>query len=244
MLATVGGLNCRSMILLLSGGIDSVAAWRLLGTPLAVNFDIGTVPMRKEQAALTWAEKHFDRSYLKRVLPMGSSEKPNGWLPFRNSILVLAAAQIDPTVTLAAVAEWAPDKNLRWARRLERAVNERGVAATATEQLKIQMPFAHLSKGELLYAYHQKFGSEETNLLLENTWSCYQSLPNQCGRCGGCRQRIAARNQYAQLAGFPKPPGTAQRWDIPLKDRYRWIRDNGLLGVRQIQAHTRQDDAL
>ena len=232
------------MILLLSGGIDSVAAWRLLGLPTAVNFDLGTVPTRREQSALAWAERHFDRCYLKRSFPMGNVEKPNGWLPFRNSLLVLAAAQLDSTVVLAAVAEWAPDKNMRWARRLERAVNQQGAAAGTEEHLSIEMPFAGLSKGELLFEYHCQFGAEETHLLLQNTWSCYRSLPKPCTRCGGCRQRIAAHHQYASLAGLPRPAQTASRWHIPAKDRYRWIRDNGLLGIRQIAAHTRQDDAL
>lgn len=200
--------------------------------------------MAKEQRALRWACDHFDRPFLTRTLPMGSAEKPNGWLPFRNSILVLAAAQIDPHVVLAAVAEWAPDKNSRWARRLEKAANQFGVAATATERLRISMPFAALSKGELLWAYHRKFGAEETSLLLANTWSCYHSLPRPCGMCGGCRQRIAAEHQYASLAGLPAPAATAQRWVIPVRDRLRWIRDNGFLGLRQIAAHSRQDDCL
>ena len=112
------------MILLLSGGIDSVAIWRLLDLPNAVNFNIGTAPMSRENDSLAWASRHFKRDYLCRPLFM-NREKPNGWLPFRNSLLVLAAAQIDTTVILGAVAEWAPDKNFRWARRLEQAVNEK-----------------------------------------------------------------------------------------------------------------------
>lgn len=232
------------MIVLLSGGLDSVAAWRLLGLPPAVNFDLGTVPARKEQSALAWASQHFGQHFLQRVMPMGSAEKSNGWLPFRNSLLVLAAAQIDTTVVLSAVAEWAPDKNRRWARRLEAAVNQGGVAAGATERLQIQMPFASLSKGELIAAYHAAFGGREAELLLANTWSCYNSLPAPCLRCGGCRQRIAAHHQYAQLCDLPAPAQRAERWHIPLRDRYRWVRDNGLLGLRQLAAHGRQDDAL
>ena len=231
------------MILLLSGGIDSVAIWRLLDLPNAVNFNIGTAPMSRENDSLAWASRHFKRDYLCRPLFM-NREKPNGWLPFRNSLLVLAAAQIDTTVILGAVAEWAPDKNFRWARRLEQAVNEKGSAAAATEQLCIEMPFAQFSKGQLLYEYHQNFGTAETQLLLDNTWSCYQNRQRPCLLCGGCRQRIAAHHQYTQLAGLPRPTETAARWNIPLKDRYRWIRDNGVVGVRQIVAHTRQDKAL
>ena len=240
----MGRSKLSGMILLLSGGLDSVAAWRLMGLPPAVNFNIATVSAAKERSALDWASQHFGRNYYRREMPMGSVEKPNGWLPFRNSILVLAAGQIHETVVLSAVAEWAPDKNRRWARALERAVNRGGAAAGAHERLRIEMPFAGLSKGELLYAYHQRFGPDETRLLLSNTWSCYQCLPNPCLSCGGCRQRIAAHHQYAKLSGTPAPLYSAARWRIPMSDGLRWIRDNGVLGVRQIIAHTRQDRCL
>lgn len=232
------------MIVLLSGGLDSVAIWRLINLPTAVNFAIGTASASKERAALEWAAEHFGSSYLKREMPMGAAEKANGWLPFRNSLLTLAAAQIDSTVILGAVAEWAPDKNLRWARALERAVNRGGNAAGATERLRIEMPYASLSKGELLFDYHRHFGPDETRLLLDNTWSCYHSLPRPCLKCGGCRQRTAAEHQYAQLTKTTAPDYTAARWRIPMRDRIRWVRDNGTLGVRQIIAHSRQDECL
>lgn len=240
----VQSTKLTGMIVLLSGGLDSVAAWRLLGLPPAVNFNIATVSVAKERVALEWAATHFGKSYLRREMPMGSVEKSNGWVPFRNSLLVLAAGQIDSTVVLSAVAEWAPDKNRRWARSLERAVNRGGVAAGADERLQIKMPFSGLSKGELLYAYHRKFGARETYLLLSNTWSCYKSLPHACLHCGGCRQRIAAHHQYARLSGTQPPLYTAERWRIPIADRLRWVRDNGLHGLRQIRAHTRQDKCL
>jgi 7-cyano-7-deazaguanine synthase in queuosine biosynthesis len=232
------------MIVLLSGGVDSIATWRLLGLPPAVSFDIGTASAAKERKATQWAAGHFKASYLERRIPMGSAEKANGWLPFRNTLLALSAAQMDSTVVLSAVAEWAPDKNVRWARSLERTVNRGGKAATATERLRIEMPYARLSKGELLFLYHQTYGAEEARLLLLNAWSCYLSLPNPCLKCGGCRQRIAAEHQYALLSGTPAPSYTAARWEIPIVDRLRWIRDNRILGVQQIIAHSRQDDCL
>jgi len=232
------------MICLLSGGVDSVAAWRLLGLPTAVHFTLGTVSTNRERRTIHWCQSRFAAPILFRELPMGSAERGNGWLPFRNSLLVLSAAQIDPEVVLGAVAEWAPDKNLRWARRLERAVNQAGAAAGNSEKLQIRLPFAHLSKGELLMQYHQRFGELDTAELLANTWSCYQSLPRPCGKCGGCRQRIAAEHQYALLSGTTRPPEGAHRWRIPVSDRIRWVRDNRVLGIRQLVAHARQDDAL
>ena len=235
------------MILLLSGGVDSICAWRLLGLPQAVNFDLGTVPTGREKFALELASLHFQRPYLTRQLPMGSVERENGFVDFRNALLILAAAQIDNDVVLAAVAEWAPDKNTRFYRRLERAVNRGGVSAGFSDKLRISAPFAHLSKGQLLAEYYGRFGGDETRWLLENTWSCYQRGRIHCGWCGGCRQRYAAERELAcntavrPVTMFSETPG---RWRTPPLDKLRWVADNRMLGLRQMKAHDRQDDAM
>ena len=60
---------------------------------------------------------------------MGDHETDTGYLPFRNAILILSAAQLDNEVVLGQVAEWCPDKNFSFYRRLEQAVNMSGTAA-------------------------------------------------------------------------------------------------------------------
>lgn len=235
------------MILLLSGGVDSICAWRLLGLPTAVNFDLGTVPTGHERTALDWASEHFGKAYISRQLGMGNHEQGNGYVPFRNALLILAAAQIDTDVALAAVAEWAPDKNSRFYRRLERAVNRGGASAGFDGGLRVHAPFAALSKGELLALYYDRFGKEETRLVLGNTWSCYRSSAHHCGECGGCRQRYAAEWQMQKMTGMGPVTvfgGTPGRWHTPLRDKARWVYDNGWLGVQQMRAHGRQDEAI
>ncbi len=235
------------MILLLSGGVDSICAWRLLDLPTAVNFDLGTLPTGREQKALEWASLHFGKSYLKGKLDMSCHEQRNGYVPFRNSMLILAAAQIDGTVALAAVAEWAPDKNTRFYRRLEKAVNRGGNSAGFDGGLRVVAPFAASSKGELLAQYYDAYGKAETRLLLQNTWSCYQQGIIHCGACGGCRQRYAAERQMQELSGMPPVTrfgGVPGRWRTPTSDKVRWVIDNKWLGIRQMRAHQRQDDAL
>jgi len=240
-------LGGNKVILLLSGGVDSICAWRLLGLPQAVNFDLGTVPTQKEHGSLSWASDHFGKTYIQRDLNMANHEKKNGYVDFRNALLILAAAQIDSNVALAAVAEWAPDKNTRFYRRLERAVNRSGVSASFNCKLRVHAPFAAESKGELLARYKAKFGSEETRLVLENTWSCYRHEDQHCGECGGCRQRYAAERQMHKLTGM-RPvtqfSGVPGEWVTPALDRARWLFDNGWLGYRQMRAHRLQDAAL
>ena len=234
------------MILLLSGGIDSLAVWRLLDLPTAIHFDLGTTASANEYSVVTSAMHRFGASnaVIDETLDMSHAEAENGYVDFRNSLLILKAAQHDPQVILAAVAEWAPDKNRRFYRRLERAVNTRGVAASNTNQLQVLTPFAALSKGELLHRYYQRFGVRELEWLLDTAWSCYGSGEEPCMACGACRQRIAAEHELAALAGWDAPLYTAARWRIPWRDRLRWVRDNGRLGVRQIKAHNRMDGYL
>lgn len=232
------------MIVLLSGGLDSIAAWRLLGLPQAINFDLSTKAAGREAEALSWASRHFGASYIQAALPMAHAEGGNAYVEFRNSILILLAAQHDPHVVLGAVAEYGPDKNRRFYRRLERAVNARGAAANNAAGLKVLTPYDTLSKGELIAAYCQRFGVIEAEQLLDNTWSCYLDGRSPCLMCGGCRQRIAAEHQYARICGGEAPLYTARRWSIPLVDRFRWVLANGVVGVRQIRAHTRQDNCL
>lgn len=234
------------MIVLLSGGLDSIAAWRLLGLPRAINFDLGTQAAWREEGAINWAAEHFVADYTSLRVPMHMSEADNGWVDFRNSILLLLAAQhdADGEVVLGAVAEYAPDKNDRFYKRLERAVNERGAAAGNAKQLTVLTPYADVSKGELLWLYHCRFGASEARLLLDNTWSCYRHGKNPCLSCGGCRQRIAAEHQYARLSGTEAPLYTTSRWRIPWRDRLLWVAANGYRGVQQIRAHTRQDRCL
>ena len=150
----------------------------------------------------------------------------------------------DGKVVLGAVAEYAPDKNNRFYRRLEKAANARGAAAGNGKQLKVLTPYADISKGQLLWLYDLTFGASEAQLLLEKTWSCYLNGGTPCLKCGGCRQRTAAEHQYAKLSNTEPPLYTAARWVIPWRDRVAWVAANGWLGVRQIRAHTHQDRSL
>jgi 7-cyano-7-deazaguanine synthase in queuosine biosynthesis len=235
------------MILLLSGGMDSIAAWRLLRLPDAINFDLGTKPHEREQEALAWAQFRFGRTYRKRPLPIGEHEKENGYLPYRNPMLILAAAQIDPVVCIGQIAEWAPDKSRKFYRRLERTVNVPGQLAKFDKRLLVIAPFAGLSKGELIAKYCDKFGPLETSELLRHTWSCYGDGVRHCGQCGGCVQRFNAEAHFAKLTGVSINDALSNYERVPnfvptpSQDKARWVRDNGIQGVQQIYKRWQQN---
>lgn len=242
------------MILILSGGLDSIAAWRLLDMPPAVHFQLGTRSREREYEAIIWAQNRFNDGPISewttaqfRPFPMADFEAENGYLPFRNALLILAAAQLDNTVVIGQVSEWAPDKNLRFYRRLERAVNISGRVAEFNGNLRIEAPFAGWSKGRLLFEYARRFGLYEAELLLAQTWSCYGDGRLHCGRCGGCRQRFHAEVHFARLmdAALNRFIGAYEvlpTFELtPLSDQLRWLRDNGFSGVQQILARRSQN---
>lgn len=242
------------MILILSGGLDSIAAWRLLDMPPAVHFQLGTRSHEREFEAIVWAQNRFQsgpisqwRTAQFRPFSMADFEAENGYLPFRNSLLILAAAQLDPHVVIGQIAEWAPDKNFRFYRRLERAVNVEGKVARFDGNLRIDAPFAGWSKGRLVYEYARRFGGVEAEQLLARTWSCYESGDRHCGHCGGCRQRFNAEIHFARLMGEPLNTylslyeTTPNLGLTPVADQLRWLRDNGVHGVQQILARRSQN---
>jgi len=217
-----------------------------MGLPQAIHFDLGTKAGGREYTAVTQAMNRFNADHLviDENLDMSHAENENGYVDFRNSLLILKAAQYDPEVVLAAVAEWAPDKNVRFYSRLEKAVNMAGAAAKNADRLKIVTPYADISKGRLLYLYYLQFGVRELEWLLDHAWSCYEAGRQPCMSCGACRQRIAAEHELAAHAGWEPPLYSAPRWRIPWRDRLRWVLDNGWLGVQQIRAHQRMDGYL
>lgn len=234
-------------MLLLSGGMDSLAIWRLLGLPPAVSFIMATRCQQREQAALGWASKSWGGEFTMRAFPMGEFEQENGYLPFRNPLLILAAAQLDSNVILGQIAEYAPDKNFRFYRQLERAVNMSGQLAEFDGKLRIEAPFALMAKGRLLGRYAERFGQPEAAKLLDNTWSCYRDGMAHCGECGGCKQRWAAEMLWREdwnvtVEGTrymvqPTPGHT------PASDYVRWLWSGGFKAAIQIKQRLEQNAA-
>lgn len=196
---------------------------------------------------MEWAADTWGGKYATRPFPMGGFEQENGYVPYRNLLLILAAAQLDSTVIIGQIAEYAPDKNFRFYRRLERAANMSGSLAHFTGGLKICAPFALMAKGRLLARYLERFGEDDTHELLQRTWSCYGDGRVHCGECGGCKQRWAAEmlcweENHIRFHGTTfavKPtPGTT-----PGTDYLRWLWSGGFRAVLQIMERLDQNAA-
>lgn len=227
--------------MLASGGLDSIAAWRLLGCPHAIYFPLGTEAQPSELAAITWAQR---QPWARRAIEVGhrvrmaEHEGLNGYLPYRNLILVALAAQRDPHVVVPMIAEWAPDKNRRFFRRLARLLTDagRGDFQEIDTVCKIATPFAHTTKTELLIRYAEEFGVADTFDLLDHSWSCYRYGRFHCGRCSGCVQRYVAEvNAGLRFTCYQQTPDVRGFYTrLSLVDAWRWLRGNGHLSVRDL----------
>jgi len=63
------------------------------------------------------------------------------------------------------------------------------------ETLALQVPFLHLTKGEIAYE------GLRLGVPFELTWSCYEGGEVHCGKCGACVERKEA----FEVAGAPDP---------------------------------------
>lgn len=230
-------------VLLLSGGLDSLAAWRLLGLPRAIHFTLGTRAADREVDAIHAAEVAFGAAAEVRPLPLGHAEMPNGYLPLRNPLLVLAAAQLDPDVIVGQVAEWAPDKSARFWWRLSRLATTavRGSHQGVSGRVTVRAPMRLSTKGQLLRRYAARFGDQEARALCAFTWSCYGDGGQHCGACSGCAQRYAAEvwafgAPETAMARVPDLRVRPTEW----RDAARWVRDNPTAGPVQMWRRSRE----
>lgn len=219
------------MILLCSGGLDSLAAWRLLGCS-AVRFDLGTPPSEREGSAVRGFGLAYDLDYVESSALRLAEELPGGFNPYRNLLLILAAARLDPHVAIAQVAEWAPDKNPRAYRRLAGLMNQsmHGSLAGVGQRCRIDAPFASITKGQLLERYGERFGRSATIALLHSSWSCYRNEPIHCGECQGCSSRYQAEHVAdLHITPYLEQPDPLPRGNTI--DALRWLRDGSRIGL-------------
>jgi hypothetical protein len=219
-------------VIIISGGLDSIAIWRLAGCPPAVHFSLGTIAGEREAGALKWAERWGRIYYDGSLSYLGASEMENGYLPYRNALMVMRAATYGDTIIVGQVAEWAPDKNRRFWKRLERLMNEmgRGDYQGIEARVRITAPYYRVTKGELLRRYYARFGLDAARELCASTWSCYFAGETHCGACSGCSQRYVAESVAfgTPYTSFLKRPAMPQ---VTAADALRAVRGNGLASV-------------
>ena len=183
-------------IMLFSGGLDSFIIWRLLDCPPAIYFKIGHRAEKEELKRIEMIQKDFGGKFiLEDRLRLTDIEKENGYIPLRNLFFILLASYYADEIIIAQIAEWAPDKNKKFYRKVEELVN--GLYGWRFQDLerrkiRILVPFRRWTKTKLVKYYCKRFLKDD---LIKYTYSCYLGEEKHCGKCNGCITRyLAFRN--------------------------------------------------
>ncbi len=224
----------RKVIVLCSGGMDSVAALyeaRALGhtVAMALSFHYGSkhndreIPfaahhaarlgVRHEIARLDFVDRLFSSALLASggTIPEGHYEEDNmrqTVVPFRNGILLSIAAGVAESVeaTAVVIAAHAGDHAIYPDCRepFMRAMGD-AIRLGTFAGVEVLRPFIALNKAQIARR------GAEAGVDFAHTWSCYKGGELHCGRCGTCVERREA----FLLAGLNDPTTYADASPLP-----------------------------
>ena len=213
----------RKVIVLVSGGLDSVCALyeaaQIHEVVAGLSFDYGAkhnrreIPcanfhclklgLRHEVFELPFIGKHFSSALLQvdKVVPDAHYEAPEmkqTIVPFRNGIFLATAAGFAESVGAGAVviAAHAGDHVIFPDCRAQFMDAMSSAMQLGTDScIEILRPFIALSKVKIVRRGH------ELAVDLSKTWTCYKNGDLHCGTCGACVERREA----FKLADVPDP---------------------------------------
>lgn len=188
-------------VLLCSGGLDSTAAWVVLGFPPTLHFRFDTPYAAIEEEHYRTLMAAYKQpatvvSAFSTLRPLGRGRELEE-LPLRNLLMCMTAWAMGwDTVILNQVNEWGPDK--RWWFAVTAAYAAR-TAFGGSRPFRVVRPFRYWTKSRLVKA--AVAASPADPLWYELLYSCYSGSPIPCGQCHICRRAMVA---YA-AAGLEPP---------------------------------------
>ena len=225
----------RKVVVLLSGGMDSVSALyeahRAHNIVSALSFDYGSKHNHKEipfagfhsqqlgvphrVIHLDFIEKLFKSDLLASggAIPDGHYEQltmKQTVVPFRNGIMLSIAAGFAESIEAQAlvIAAHAGDHAIYPDCREDfmQAMTD-AIRLGTYARIEILRPFIHSTKADIARRGH------ELGVDFSRTWSCYKGGSIHCGSCGTCVERREA----FLLAGLPDPTAYANTAALPSK---------------------------
>ena len=227
----------REVVVLVSGGLDSVTAlydaFSKGPVVAALSFDYGAKHNARELPMAAWHARqlglrhvvlplsflaeHFESALLKGGgdIPKGHYEETSmkqTVVPFRNGILLSIAAGFAESCGAGGVVigAHAGDHAIYPDCReaFMRAMGE-AIGLGTYAGIRLLRPLIDLSKAQIV-----KRGSE-LGVDFSRTWSCYVGARQHCGECGTCVERREAfelagvidPTPYVRAAALPKKPG-------------------------------------
>jgi 7-cyano-7-deazaguanine synthase len=178
-------------VLLLSGGMDSLALDLLWKPDVRLYVDMGTRYAAAERRALS----RLDLAIQTVMLPLDRFELPDGIIPLRNLMLCAIAAQFGDSIALAATAgDRVLDKSEPFAWLTSELLSYlwKRQHWTDGKSVHVALPTKSLSKRELVKRYIDEGG--DPLWLAERSLSCYEPSRDDtpCGICKPCLRKWVA----------------------------------------------------
>jgi 7-cyano-7-deazaguanine synthase in queuosine biosynthesis len=201
-------------VLLFTGGIDSLVAyyWLEEQNPLLVYFPLGH---RYERSEL-WAINNFKSRIVFKgpKLNLGIFEHPDGWIPGRNLVLAISAANYGDVIYLIS-------------QRGENTTEDRnpGFYRMTSEILTILFKkektlwtlFSDMTKQDMVKWYLDNNHPVE---VLTNAYSCFKGKQEHCFECPACFRRFVAFSynnlnifSNKQIQNLMEWPGTKKYYE-------------------------------
>ncbi|MFH7835140.1 MAG: 7-cyano-7-deazaguanine synthase [Candidatus Aenigmatarchaeota archaeon] len=181
-------------VLLYSGGMDSFCLNYLEKPDILLYINLGTEDGKKEIENL---QKLPFKNKIKIVNlnSLSDFELENKIIPFRNTFLILIAAQFGNEIYLGATkGDTTKDKDYVFKSQMESHLNyfalDKNKVNVKDYPYIIHLPFKELTKTQIIRKYLENGGSVED--LLKYSRSCYNGKEKECGICRSCIRKATA----------------------------------------------------
>lgn len=209
-------------VVLFSGGMDSLAAWRLYAPDASLCYvRIGAPYEGRELRSILDRGFAGDVQIVQASETLGEAADKAGRVPLRNLLFAVTAAadfEADEVVLGALAGETSPDKSRRFA-----AAASAAMSASEGRRIRLTLPFRRMTKAQLVAAFlraHPRMGAA----MLRACPSCYaERLPDGavgCGRCMSCLRRWVAMSLNGIEERYAERPWTG---DWLHRDRDSWL---------------------
>ena len=153
--------------------------------------DLAAIFAGSDCSLLKGSEEDIPKESYSEQLSRTDGKPVSTYVPFRNGLFLASAASIALSEGCGVIYYGAHSDDAAGSaypacsEKFNSAMNE-AIFTGSGEQLHIEAPFVSLKKADVVRK------GTELGVPFELTWSCYEGGERPCGKCGTCRDRLAA----------------------------------------------------